>query len=197
MSTPKGFEFPDVPPQALEEALNRLEQEQREPETPKLNYFTHLETDHKYICEQAHRSLTLVQVDRVRSKIKDNKYHQIELDFYRSEYAETIHNKLLQRHRIQGELTLEDLQGMKQSYRRMLVANGVDSDTLRRKRLAIKSQQYWKSEAGVLKQHSRLREEKMLNALRRQHTSRARSRNTQRHPVRRSSRVAARTSSTG
>jgi hypothetical protein len=109
MSTPKEFEFPDISPQALKEALIRAEHKAREPKTPKLNYFTHFKSDHKYKCEQLHQSLTLIQINQMRSKIKDNKYYQIKLNLYQSEYAEAIHNKLLQRHRVQGELTSANL----------------------------------------------------------------------------------------
>ncbi|KAF2241871.1 hypothetical protein BU26DRAFT_409524, partial [Trematosphaeria pertusa] len=127
-------------------------QKEREAETPELDCFAYFEHDYKYVCEQEHQLLTLVRVDRLRDTITDAEYHEIELDFYRSVYAQMVHDKLLGKHKTDGELTLDGLRGMKASYRRMLAANGLTGDALREKRLEITNQKYWKPEAELLQQ---------------------------------------------
>jgi hypothetical protein len=76
---------------------------------------------------------------------------------------------LLGKHKIDGELTLEGIRGMKASYRRMLATNGLTSDALRKERLEITNQKYWKPEAKLLQQKASLRQHDKLAKLARQH----------------------------
>jgi len=189
MSTPTAFNFPTPSAEEIIEAL----QKEQEAQTPELDCFADFEHDYKYVCEQEHRLLTPVRIDRLRDTITDAEYHEIELDFYRSVYTQTIHDKLLGKHKIDGELTLEGIRGMKASYRRMLAANGLTGDALREKRLEITNQNYWKPEAELLQQKASLREHDELAKLARQHVkTKAKSGLRRTPPTRRSSRVAAR-----
>lgn len=61
--------------------------------------------------------LTLIQVDRHRDTITDAEYHGVELDFYRSVYTQLVYDKLLGKHKTDGELTLDGLREVKVFYR--------------------------------------------------------------------------------
>ncbi|KAF1952921.1 hypothetical protein CC80DRAFT_596324 [Byssothecium circinans] len=192
MSTPTAFNFPAPSAAAIAEAL----QKEREAETPEPDFFANFEHDYKYVCEQEHQLLTLVRVDRLRDTITDAEYHEIELDFYRSVYAQMVHDKLLGKHKTDGELTLDGLRGMKASYKRMLAANGLTGDALRERRLEIMNQKYWKPEAELLQQKASLRQhDKLAELARQQAETKAKSglRRTPPKATRRSSRVATRT----
>ena len=170
MSTPTSFGLPTPNATAIEDALHKLQKE-RDAQTPEMDCFAHFKHDYKYICEQEHQPLTLARVDRLRSSITDAKYHEIEVDFYRSVYAQIVHDKLLSKYITAQGLTLEGLRGLKASYRQMLAANGLTGNTLREKRLEITNQDYWRPEAEVLQQNAALRQHNELAKLARDHSA--------------------------
>ncbi|KAL5118788.1 hypothetical protein ACEQ8H_003291 [Pleosporales sp. CAS-2024a] len=191
MSTPTGFHVPPPTAEALADALEKLQRE-RDDATPELNCFGdfELEHDYKYECERQRRIIAIAdpKMDEIRSRITDTEYYRREIEFYCSIYAQMIFDKLKRKHETDGRLTLDGVRGMKTSCRRLLAANGLTGESLRKKRFDITDQSYWKPEAEVLRSYVAILETD-LRIKRARRLAKAKTKRPPRSPTRKSSRV--------
>ncbi|KAF2787052.1 hypothetical protein K505DRAFT_134033 [Melanomma pulvis-pyrius CBS 109.77] len=186
MATPTGFHLPIPSATALADALEKVQRE-RDDATPELDCFGDIEHDYKYECEQQLNRLTHPKVDQLRSRITDTAYYRREVEFYCSTYAQMIFDKLERKHEPDGRLTLDGLRGMKTSCRRLLAANGLTGESLRKKRFDITDQSYWKPEAELLQELAAIRATH-LQAKRARDLAKAKTKKPPRPPTRKSSR---------
>lgn len=162
MSTPTSFAVPDLSPDALNIALEREAQIQREA-TPPSTFTTLTPTQpFDYLCEIEHDKYIPQEVDTMRMSIGDDYYWEFEARFWCQEYTQRIWEQSLEKHRHNAVSGSDALKSMACEYIRRLKRQGMKMEQIREKRRSIEDQTYWKSEAARFREISAAKEEALI-----------------------------------
>lgn len=162
MTTPTGLFIP--PPDASDVAA-RLEAELRRQQeaTPELIFDEPAVHSYKWQCELEQTNFTPRQVDAVRLKIHEPEYWECEARHLKDTLFHSIWKDICDEHAPDGSRAAKDWRNISLALARRLRRRGLNAQQMRKCRLAIENQDYWRLEADILGQFAAAREHDWLH----------------------------------
>ena len=158
MSTPTEFSVPAPEAQSLARALEGVAERQRSATPPPAFADIEVFQPYDYLCEVEHSKYSSKEVDQLRMSIRDPKYWEREALVYKEELSKMIWDQLMLKY---GDNTSEADKWRKiaSAYTRRLNRQGYTTKQVRKRRLLIDDQDYWKPESECVREASALAEQ--------------------------------------